>query len=72
MRIAGDLRLRSNDDVRDRIFTLLDDAQLEYATKDAVWAATDGELDAVVAELTAMELPGGLYGALVELLTANP
>ncbi len=70
--VGGDLRLRTNDDVRTRIFALLDDAQIEYSTKTTVWSLIDNSLERVVAELTALELPGNLYGALIELLTANP
>ncbi len=70
--VTGDLRVRTNDDVPERIFTLLDRAQIEYALKTTVWALIDNPLDRVVAELSTLELPGNLYRALIELLTANP
>ncbi len=70
--VAGDLRLRTNDDVRARIFTLLDDAQIEYSTKTTAWSLVDNPLDRVIAELSTLDLPGNLYRALIELLTANP
>jgi alpha-glucosidase (family GH31 glycosyl hydrolase) len=70
--IDGDVRLRSNDDVRERIFTLLDRAQIEYALKTTVWSLVEHPLDRVIGELSALELPGNLYRALIELLTANP
>jgi hypothetical protein len=51
---------------------LLDDAQIEYSTKTTVWSLVDNPLERVVAELSALDLPGNLYRALIELLTANP
>ena len=71
VRIDGDLRPGGNVDVRARIFALLDAAQIEYAVKEQVWAATERPLETAIAELTAMNLPGNLYDALVELLTAH-
>jgi alpha-glucosidase (family GH31 glycosyl hydrolase) len=70
--VRGDLRLRTNDDVRERIFTLLDRAQIEYALKTTVWALVEHPLDRLIGELSALELPGNLYRALIELVTANP
>ena len=71
-RIAGDLRAGGNADVRERIFTLLDDAQIEYAIKEQVWTAADRPIATAIAELTAMNLPGNLFSAIVELITAHP
>jgi alpha-glucosidase (family GH31 glycosyl hydrolase) len=70
--LAGELQPGGNRDVRDRIFAVLDDAQIEYAVKEGVRAATARPLETAIAELTAMELPGNLYPALVELLTSWP
>jgi alpha-glucosidase (family GH31 glycosyl hydrolase) len=70
VRVDGDLGIRANDDARARVFTLLDRAQIEFALKERVYDTLDGELDQVVAELTALELPSALCSAVVELITA--
>jgi alpha-glucosidase (family GH31 glycosyl hydrolase) len=70
VRVEGDLGVRANGDARTRAFTLLDRAQIEFALKERVYETLDGDLDQVVAELTALDLPPALYSAVIELITA--
>ena len=72
LRIEGDLSLRANIDVGNRAFELLDTAQISFVLKDQAYRALDGRLDQVIAELTTLDLPPTLRGALIELLVANP
>ena len=72
LRIEGDLSLRANIDVGNRAFELLDTAQISFVLKDQAYRALDGSLDQVIAELTTLDLPPTLRGALIELLVANP
>jgi hypothetical protein len=58
--------------VRDRIFRLLHEAEITYELKDRaldVVERQDG--NARIASLHGLELPGNLYGALLEILTAR-
>jgi alpha-glucosidase (family GH31 glycosyl hydrolase) len=70
VRVTGDLAVRANDDARERVFTLLDHAQIEFAVKERVYETLGADLDQVVAELTALDLPPALYSAVIELITA--
>jgi alpha-glucosidase (family GH31 glycosyl hydrolase) len=70
VRVEGDLAVGANGDARSRAFTLLDRAQIEFALKERIYETLEGDLDQVVAELTALDLPPGLYSALIELITA--
>jgi hypothetical protein len=72
LRLAGDLAPAGNTDVPERLFTLLDRAQLELATKEAVHRVltTHAPLAAVLA-LAALDLHRPLLDALVELLLAE-
>jgi hypothetical protein len=70
VRVDGDLGIRTDGDARERVFTLLDRAQIEFATKERVYNTLDGELAQVIAELTALQLPAPLHSAIVELITA--
>jgi hypothetical protein len=70
VRVEGDLAVSANGDARSRAFTLLDRAQIEFALKERIYETLEGDLDQVVAELTALDLPPGLYSALIELITA--
>jgi hypothetical protein len=72
LRLAGDLAPAGNTDVPERLFTLLDRAQMELATKEAVHRVltTHAPLAAVLA-LAALDLHRPLLDALVELLLAD-
>jgi len=65
-------RLRGND-VHDRLFALLDGAQIEYATKTRVMATatSDRPLAVRVSELDSLDLEPGLATAVGELLLAQ-
>ncbi len=58
------------DDVRARVFAVLDQAQIAFEVKEQVLAAVERqEGTALLASLHAMRLPGNLYGVLTELLS---
>lgn len=73
--VGGRASVHRPADFRDRAFRLLDRAQIPYLLKEQAYGALDldrpGGLERVIAELTALELPQTLHGALVELLVAN-
>ena len=59
-------------DVGERVFALLDAAQIELATKEAVHrVVTEHDPARAVAALTALDLPRPLFTAVVELLLAD-
>lgn len=69
--LGGGLQPRTSDRAR-RLFDLLNHAQFGYSEKAAVWLVlTAGEPAAALAELAAHHLPGALFPALAELLTAR-
>jgi hypothetical protein len=72
LRLVGDTEPCGTIDVPDRLFTLLDRAQTELVTKEAVHrvVTTHSGLEAV-AGLTALDLPRPLFDAVVELLLAD-
>jgi hypothetical protein len=47
-------------------------AYFDATAKDQASGALDGSLDHVIAELTTLDLPPTLRGALIQLLVANP
>ena len=62
-----------NRDIPERLFALLDAAQIELSTKDRVHrAVTTHEPARAVAALAALDLPQPLFTAVVELLLADP
>ncbi|OAE03094.1 glycoside hydrolase family 31 protein [Arthrobacter sp. OY3WO11] len=67
------MRLASND-VTKRVFELLADAQIDFATKESVFAKISGigDLAATISYLQAMDLNPNLLGAISELLLACP
>jgi hypothetical protein len=71
VRLAGDLGLRANTDVRDRAFAMIDHAQLPYALKEQVYGALDDNLGKTVGELVALGTPPELQSALLELYVAD-
>jgi hypothetical protein len=72
VRLVGDITPAGNRDVPDRLFALLDAAQIELTTKERVHRAvtTHDRADAVPA-LVALGLPQPLFNAVVELLLAD-
>ena len=65
------IRLR-DDDVPAAAFALVDRAEIAYTAKErALAAVTTLTGPALVAELHALDLPGNLYGALLELVSAR-
>jgi len=73
LRLVGDVSAAGNRDVGERVFALLDEAQIELATKEAVYRVVCGdEPTRAVAALTALDLPRPLFTAVVELLLADP
>jgi hypothetical protein len=66
-------RLRAND-VAERLFPLLDRAQIEYETKTQVFriATSDLPLAVRVSHLLALDLDNALAGAVTEILLAHP
>jgi Glycosyl hydrolases family 31 len=71
LRLTGDLGAAGNRDVGERVFALLDAAQIELATKEAVHrVVTEHDPARAVAALTALDLPRPLFTAVVELLLA--
>jgi hypothetical protein len=66
-----DVRLR-DDDVPASAFALLDRAEIGYVLKErALAAVTTLTGPALLAALHALDLPGNLYGALLELVSAR-
>ena len=62
---------RRNRDVGERLFALLDAAQIKLATKEAVHRVVTGHDPArAVPALAALDLPRPLFTAVVELLLA--
>lgn len=59
-------------DVATELFPLLDGARIAYLAKERAWAAA-GALSgpALAAALHALDLPGNLYGALLEVVAAR-
>ena len=73
LRLLGDLTPAGNRDVGERVFTLLDAAQMELSTKEAVHrVVAEHDPARAVAALAALDLPQPLFTAVVELLTADP
>jgi hypothetical protein len=71
LRLVGDTAPAGNRDVAERVFTLLDAAQIELATKEAVHRVVTGHEPArAVPALAALDLPQPLFTAVVELLLA--
>jgi hypothetical protein len=72
LRLLGDLAPAGNRDVGERLFALLDAAQIKLATKEAVHRVVTGHDPArAVAALAALDLPRPLFTAVVELLLAD-
>ena len=70
--IAGDRTLGHND-VQGRAFDLLDEAQIEYGLKAAIWEAVrDRPPSEAALTLGGLEAPSALSGALSEILLARP
>ena len=66
-----DVKLR-DDDVPAAAFALLDRAEIGYVLKEqALAAVTTLTGPALIAALHALDLPGNLYGALLELVSAR-
>ncbi len=65
--------ITKENDVQARCFALLNQAEIEFWIKDAVYRLVQQEqrLPILLAQLAAMQLPEGLYGALTEILTAT-
>lgn len=58
--------------IRDRIFHLLHEAEIAYELKDRALDIVEGQDGhARIASLHGLELPGNLFGALLEILTAR-
>jgi alpha-glucosidase (family GH31 glycosyl hydrolase) len=73
LRLVGDNTAAGNPDVPERLFALLDRAQIALATKDAAHRALTGQdPSGAVLALAALELDRPLFDALVELLLAHP
>jgi hypothetical protein len=73
LRLVGDTTAAGNPDVPERLFALLDRAQIALATKDAAHRALTGQdPSGAVLSLAALELDRPLFDALVELLLAHP
>ena len=71
LRLVGDTTPAGNRDVGERVFALLDAAQIELATKEAVHrVVTEHDPARAVAALAALDLPRPLFTAVVELLLA--
>jgi hypothetical protein len=72
VRLVGDLVPAGNRDVGERVFALLDAAQIELSTKERVHRVVAAHDPArAVAALTALDLPRPLFTAVVELLVAE-
>ena len=71
LRLVGDTTPTVNRDVGERVFALLDAAQIKLATKEAVHRVVAGHDPArAVPALAALDLPRPLFTAVVELLMA--
>ena len=71
LRLVGDTAPAGNRDVGERLFALLDAAQIMLATKEAVHRVVTGHDPArAVPALAALDLPRPLFTAVVELLMA--
>ena len=71
LRLVGDTAPAGNRDVGERLFALLDAAQIKLATKEAVHRVVTGHDPArAVPALAALDLPRPLFTAVVELLLA--
>ena len=72
LRLVGDIAPAGNRDVPERLFDLLDAAQIELTTKERVHrAVTTHEPARAVPALAALDLPRPLFTAVVELLLAE-
>ena len=72
LRLVGDSAAAGNRDIPERLFALLDAAQIELTTKDRVHrAVTTHEPARAVPALAALDLPRPLFTAVVELLLAD-
>jgi hypothetical protein len=77
LRLLGDTAPAGNRDVPERLFALLDAAQIELTTKERVYRAVTNSLTTTheparaVPALTALDLPQPLFTAVVELLLAD-
>jgi hypothetical protein len=72
LRLTGDLTPVGNTDVAERLFTLLDRAQLALATKEAVHRVlTAHDRLGAVPALAALDVPRPLLDAVLELLLAD-
>ena len=60
------------DDLRGRVFAVLDRARIAYALKETVLELVE-RLDgaALLADLGALRLPGNLWGVLAEIISAT-
>lgn len=67
------MKLASNDALK-RIFELLADAQIDFATKESIFTKISGTEDpaAIISDLQSMDLAPHLLGAISELLLAFP
>jgi hypothetical protein len=73
LRLVGDTAAAGNRDVPERLFALLDAAQIELTTKERVHrAVTTHESARAVPALAALDPPRPLFTAVVELLLADP
>jgi alpha-glucosidase (family GH31 glycosyl hydrolase) len=73
LRLVGDTAAAGNRDIPERLFALLDAAQIELTTKERVHrAVTTHEPARAVLALAALDLPRPLFTAVVELLLADP
>jgi alpha-glucosidase (family GH31 glycosyl hydrolase) len=72
LRLVGDTTPAGNRDVPERLFALLDAAQIELTTKERVHrAVTTHDPARAVPALAALDLPRPLFTAVVELLLAD-
>ncbi|MDT0349609.1 glycoside hydrolase family 31 protein [Pseudonocardia charpentierae] len=72
LRLVGDTTPADNRDVPERLFALLDAAQIELTTKERVHrAVTTHDPARAVPALAALDLPRPLFTAVVELLLAD-
>jgi hypothetical protein len=72
LRLGGDTTPAGNRDVPERLFALLDAAQIELTTKERVHrAVTTHDSARAVPALAALDLPRPLFAAVVELLLAD-
>ena len=72
LRLVGDTAPAGNRDIPERLFALLDAAQIELTTKERVHrAVTTHEPARAVPALAALDLPRPLFTAVVELLLAE-